>query len=91
MLTLAAVSMFLPADKELLEESFGVLQVCQYVGNDSVLVIDAKSILEVVGMVPFNPPGREQPDEYFVVEKLTTVHASVEGEDELADIDQPCD
>ncbi|KAG0691611.1 hypothetical protein DFH29DRAFT_770213, partial [Suillus ampliporus] len=48
----AVVSLFSLPDKELLELSSHVVASCTNHGDDEIRVIDAKSITDVVAMVP---------------------------------------
>jgi hypothetical protein len=75
--TLAAVRMFAEADPQILEESYGTLHVCKYIGGNNVQIIDAKWITDVVGMVPFQHIRGEETytegKQYFAVEKMSAV------------------
>ncbi|KAJ7598484.1 hypothetical protein C8J56DRAFT_1000189 [Mycena floridula] len=48
--TLAAISMYSMEDRDLFELSHGVLRVCQYHGDDGIVIVEAKSITEVIAM-----------------------------------------
>lgn len=67
--------MFADADPHVLKESYGTLHLCRYLGANSILVVDAKWITDVVGMVPFEyTPGETNYSEgkqYFAVEKMS--------------------
>ena len=86
--TLAAVQIFSLPDPRLLNESYGTLHVCRFPGEEGVVVVDAKSLTDVVGMVPFSRPLQERGDlnlaEFFPVEKisLTSVHQIMEDNDD---------
>ena len=67
--TLAAVNMYSPPDPHILQESYNVLRVCTHLGNSGVVVIDAKSIVDVIVMAPYR---RRKANEYWVIEKMET-------------------
>ncbi|KAL0567757.1 hypothetical protein V5O48_014238 [Marasmius crinis-equi] len=76
--TMAAIRMFSAPDPGLLEDSFNTLSVCTFLGNDDIQIIDAKWIEEVVGMVPFHRnPGKDDTDEFFVVQRLRSLNKDV--------------
>jgi hypothetical protein len=62
----ALISCYDPPDKRLAEASSGALLVCQYRGNASLEVIQAKDITSCVAMVPF----KNQENMFFVCEKM---------------------
>lgn len=66
----AVVSMFSLPDKDLLDLSCHTVSSCQ-LEEDDIRVIDLKSILSVVGMIPHKPtlPSGVTEDRYFMVEK----------------------
>ena len=67
--TLALCSMYSPADEYFRECSHDALNVCDYGGEDNLVIIQVKSILSVIAMVPF----REQAEggrHFFLVEKF---------------------
>ncbi|KAG1747771.1 uncharacterized protein EDB91DRAFT_1011614, partial [Suillus paluster] len=66
----AVISMFSLPDNDLLELSCHTVSSCR-LEDDDVCVIDIKSILGVVGMVPHKPtlPSGVTEDRYFMVEK----------------------
>lgn len=72
--TLTAVNLFTLPDPNILSESYGTLDVCR--SSESVEVIDAKSLTDVVGMVPFHRhyDGQERGDldqrEFFPIAKM---------------------
>ncbi|KAF8897773.1 hypothetical protein BD779DRAFT_1667694 [Infundibulicybe gibba] len=66
--SLALVSLYSPPDAELLRRSNNTIWACRYQGMDSLHVIDVRSILSVVAMVPM--PHHPVPNTRFVVEKL---------------------
>ena len=67
---LALVSLYSPPDEYLLQLSSNTLVVCGHQGERALVVIDAKSILSVVAMVPFPFMVGGQGDQYFMIEKI---------------------
>ena len=53
-----------------LQRSHTALAVCRYHSNEALLVVDAKSILSVVAMVPFPFSLDGHGDQYFIIEKI---------------------
>jgi len=51
--TLAAVYAFSDPDPHVLEVSYRTLRLCTYLGVNGIRIIDAKWIMDVIGMVPF--------------------------------------
>ena len=47
------ISLYSAPDPALLEISSGVLLMCQYHGDDSLILVEAQAIKSVVAMVPF--------------------------------------
>ncbi|KAG7089248.1 hypothetical protein E1B28_010947 [Marasmius oreades] len=83
--TLAAVMFYSNPDPDIQEESLGMLNVCTK--EEDVQIIDAKWIVEVVGMIPFRRPeipwnDEEDTSEYFVLEKLYSNVVRHDTEDE---------
>ena|SRR5271154_4866316 len=75
--TLAAVKLFAPPDPDLLRDSFETLWVCRFPGDEGIVVVNATSITDVIGMVPFHRPGEKDDyaaEEFFTVEKITLMH-----------------
>jgi hypothetical protein len=66
---LALVSLYSLPHEELLEYSHHTLLSCVYEGDARLQVIDIKSIMSVVAMVPHHPFLEDPLDRYFVVEK----------------------
>ncbi|KAG1758726.1 hypothetical protein EDD22DRAFT_783533, partial [Suillus occidentalis] len=66
----ALVTMYSHPDHELLNLSHHTVSSCTHLTED-VCVIDAKSITDVVGMVPHKPtlPSGSTENRYFLVEK----------------------
>lgn len=79
---LALISMYGPPDPELLDQSSGALWVAQYQGNENLKVINIKSILTCIAMVPFMDPPDNR---FFVCEKMGLEVAYLGGAEE--DID----
>ena len=65
----ALFSPYGPPDAELLEDSYQTLWVSSYLGNESLEIITANSIISVVSMQPLPPLGNEEENCWFVVEK----------------------
>ena len=66
---LALVSLYSPPHRELLEYSYHTQMSCTYGGDTHLRVVDIKSILSVIAMVPHLPFPGDSLDRYFVVEK----------------------
>ena len=66
----ALVSLYSPADEYLVNHSHGTLIVCRYQGEAAFVVIDVKSILSVVAMVPFRYAVDNLYEQYFMIEKI---------------------
>ena len=85
--TLALVSLYGPPDQWLLEQSHHSLWSCKPQG---LAVVDVKSILSVVAMIPHSPsiPGNAQVEErFFVVEKIGLEVANMGGfQEQLAEL-----
>ncbi|KAF8811838.1 hypothetical protein BYT27DRAFT_7221332 [Phlegmacium glaucopus] len=78
--TLALVSIYGTPDPILLEESSGVLAVCQYKGIAALEVVAVKQIASCIAMVPFKEPGDRR---YFVCEKMGLDIAFLAGSQEV--------
>lgn len=74
---LALCSLYSPADERRKEYSNGALIVCNYGGQNELVVIRAKTILSVVAMVPLDEEN-EGSNEFYLVENsaLGVVHTS---------------
>jgi hypothetical protein len=68
--TLALCSLYSPGDKRLHRETHGALNVFEYKGEDTLIVIRASKILSVVAMVPFGEQIQGLPARFFLVEKF---------------------
>ena len=68
--------MYADADPQVLKESYGMLHLCTYLGSNCTWIVDAKWIMDVVGMVPFEYTQQEtnysQGKQYFAVEKMSS-------------------
>ena len=89
--TLAAVQIFSLPDSRLLNESYGTLHVCRFPGEGGVVVVDVKTLTDVVGMVPFSWPVQERGDsnikEFFPVENISLTSTQImEDNDDSHDI-----
>jgi hypothetical protein len=81
-ITLACVSCYSQPHDSLLQASRGTLWSCERQGT--IKVIDVKSILAVVAMVPHQPfPGEER---FFLVEKPGLEVTTIGGNNEEMDI-----
>lgn len=84
--TLAAVHFFSLPDPDLLKESYGTLHVCGFPDKEGVVVVDAKTLTDVVGMVPFRRHTQERRDwnqgEYFPVEKMSLTCTQFTNDDD---------
>jgi len=67
---LAIVSLYSPPDDYLLYLTHNTLCVCEYQGEDYIVVIDVKSILSVITMVPFPFILRGHGNQYFMIEQI---------------------
>ena len=88
----ALISLYSAPDPALLEISLGVLLMCQYHGDDSLILVEAQAIKFVVAMVPFmeKPEGgrlRCHNGQFFVIEKPGLSLAEL-GEEEGVEIPQ---
>ncbi|EMD33184.1 hypothetical protein CERSUDRAFT_68233 [Gelatoporia subvermispora B] len=86
---LALVSLYSPPDADLLQRSHNTVYSCEYQGQDSLIVINARDIHSVVAIVPEavtalahsgNPNARSR---FFVAEKLGLEVADLSGVVEL--------
>jgi len=87
--TLAAVKMFGVPDPSILRESYGTLCVCRVLGKEDIVVVDTKSLTDVVGMIPFRRPDQEQGgsnlEEFFSIEKMNLMTSSQTNDDNDVD------
>ena len=82
-MTLALVSLFSERDEDLFQASHCTVWSCQYQGCDRLLVVDVKSIISVVAMVPYHQ--EQHVLQYVLVEKLGLDVAYLSGDTSLAD------
>ncbi len=80
--TLATVKTFSPPNLDLLRESYGILRVCRFPSKEGVVVVDAKCITDVVGMVPFHRLGHEGGKEFFPIEKMSLTSIQTTEDDD---------
>lgn len=66
----ALASLFSPPNEYLLRHSSGTLVVCEYRGEEALVVIEVKSILSVVAMVPFDFLLDGRGSQYFMIEQI---------------------
>jgi hypothetical protein len=78
---LAMVALYSPPHQDLLELSYHTLLSCTYEGSRKV--IDVKSIISVVAMVPHTPFPGDASKQYFVVEKPGLDVARLGGSSEI--------
>lgn len=81
---LAAVKMFSLPDPDILIESYQTLYVCK--SSESVEVVDAKSLTDVVGMIPFHRHGEQRggldQGEFFLIEKMSLTSIQMSEDDD---------
>ena len=64
------VALYSPPNQYLLRYSHGTLIACRYQGEETPVVVDVKSIVSVVAMVPFQYNIDSLDNYYFVIEKI---------------------
>lgn len=69
--TLALCSIYSPVDHDLREYTHGALNVCNYKGEDNLIVIRVMSIISVIAMVLVRNQVEGLRHQYFLVEKFT--------------------
>ena len=67
--TLVMCSLYSPADEYRRDYTHGALIVCNYEGDSNLVVIRVKSILSVIGMMPFKEQD-EGTRQFYLVEKF---------------------
>jgi hypothetical protein len=67
---LALLSLYSPPNEHLLQHSHTTLVVCKYRGDRALIVVDIKSILSVVAMVPFPFLIDCEGGQFFMIEKI---------------------
>ena len=60
--TLAAVHFFSLPDPDLLKELYGMLHVCGFLDKKDVVVVDVKTLTDVVGVIFFHHCVQERRD-----------------------------
>jgi len=68
--TLALCSLFSPGNEQLHRDTHGALNVFEYRGEDSLVVVRVRTILSVVTMAPFGQQVQGHPARFFLVEKF---------------------
>ena len=63
--TLVLCSLYSSAYEQLHQETYGALNVFEYMGEDDLIVIRANAILSVVAMVPFSERIQGHPPLFF--------------------------
>ena len=78
--------MYSPPSEYLLRYSCDTLIVCRYQGDTELVVINAKSILSVVAMIPFRYTLDGLDNYYFMIEKigLDVVEVATQEDEEEA-------
>jgi hypothetical protein len=66
----ALVSLFSPPNEHILKSTQTTLPVCRYYGESALMVINVKSILSVVAMIPFPFLIDGHGEQYFMVEQI---------------------
>lgn len=64
------VSLYSPPDERLFQLTHGTLIVCEYQSEQALIVINVKSILSVVAMIPFPFIAGGNENQYFTIEKI---------------------
>lgn len=55
----ALISLYSTPDPDILEMTSGVLAVCQYLGDDSLVLVEAQAIKSLIAMLPFLEKAEE--------------------------------
>jgi len=79
----ALASMYSPPSEHLLRLSENTLIVCRYRGDAALVVIDVKSILSVVAMIPFPFTIDGDGDQYFMIEHVGLDVVNADTEEDL--------
>jgi len=74
--------MYSPPSEHLLRLSENTLIVCRYRGDAALVVIDVKSILSVVAMIPFPFTIDGDGDQYFMIEHVGLDVVDVDAEED---------
>ena len=75
--------MYSPPNEHLLKLSNTTLIVCRYRGEAALVVIDVKSILSVVAMVPFPFAVDGDGDQYFMIEGVGLDVVDTDAEEDV--------
>ena len=78
---LAAVNMFTIPDPDILMELYGTLHVCRP-SDEGVKVVDAKSLTNVIRMIPFHRQGGSDREEFFPIEKMGLMGVQMSEDDD---------
>ena len=62
--------MYSPPDEHLLRSTYNTLCVCRHKDDGAIVVVDVKSILSVVAMVPFPFVVGGHSNQFFMIEKI---------------------
>ena len=68
--TLVLCSLYSPANGRLRQDTYDALNVFEYRGEDTLVVVPAKAVRSVVTMVPFGEQVQGHPTHFFLVEKF---------------------
>jgi hypothetical protein len=77
------ISVYSAPHQDLLQLSYNTLWSCTHHGDNSLIVIDVKSILAVIAMVPHQPFLQDPIKRYFLVEKPGLDVATLAGHIEV--------
>lgn len=66
----ALVSCYAPPNEHILQFTNNTLVICRYHGEGALMVINVRSILSVVAMIPFPFLLDGHDNQYFMVEKI---------------------
>lgn len=80
--TYALVSEYSAPDSDLFKKSSGALAVSKYQGQERLQVINAKSIISAVAMVPYPHAGLGPGEWHFLVEKMGLEMFGFRGDEE---------
>ncbi|KAF9646784.1 hypothetical protein BDM02DRAFT_3156425 [Thelephora ganbajun] len=69
-IALTAVLLYSPADEYIFHLTHGTLCICEHQGEENVVVVNVKSIISVVAMVPFPFIVRGCNNQYFMIEQI---------------------
>ncbi len=73
--TLAAVQMYSIPDSEICKDTYNTTNICTYLGDDGIRIINAKWICKVIAMILFmqhsNAQGVGMGSQYFLLEDMS--------------------